>query len=71
MAPMISAIQRSSDRGACGIVFCALAPNLENGRFYRECKLAKDENEQVDKLAEDGALQKLWEVSEECEKKVV
>lgn len=55
---------RSASSGAQNIIQAVVEDenNLVNGGFYKECKLAVEENAKMDDMSEIG--QKLWEISE-------
>ena len=55
---------RSASSGAQNIIQAVVEDenNLVNGGFYKECKLAVEQNAKMDDMAEIG--QKLWEISE-------
>jgi hypothetical protein len=51
---------RSGEDGAQTIVYCAVAPDLENGGYYADCKRAKE----TDLVKDEKEAKKLWEESE-------
>jgi len=66
-APIMLAIMRGAARGACNIVHATTAEGLQNGGYYRECRLAEKEAAKIEKMAiEDGDGKRLWELSERC-----
>jgi len=67
LAPLFLAIMRGAARGACNIVHATTAEGLQNGGYYRECKLAEKENAKIEKMViEDGDGTRLWQLSERC-----
>ena len=56
---------RSAASGAQNIINAVVedADNLVNGGFYKECKLATQENSKIDNMKE--VSQELWQLSEE------
>ena len=55
---------RSAASGSQSIIHAIVEDqdNLVNGGFYKECKLASDEDGKMDGMADVGM--KLWEISE-------
>jgi len=62
--PIMLLFMRSASSGAQNIIQAVVEDenNLVNGGFYKECKLAAEQNAKMDDMAEIG--QKLWEISE-------
>ena len=62
--PLVLMAMRSAASGAQSIIQAVLEDENElvNGGFYKECKLAAEENAKMDELSEIG--QQLWEISE-------
>ncbi len=71
MAPFLFAMQRSGWRGACNITYASTAQGLESGSFYTECKLARKQTDEIEKMIRDGDGKKLWETSESCVSKAL
>ena len=55
---------RSAASGAQNIIHAVVEKedNLVNGGFYKECKLASDDNSKMDGMSDIGL--QLWELSE-------
>jgi len=64
-APIMFLFMRSAASGAQNIINAVVedADNLVNGGFYKECKLATQENSKIDNMKE--VSQELWQLSEE------
>lgn len=62
--PIMFLFMRSASSGAQNIIQAVVEDenNLVNGGFYKECKLAAEENAKMDDMSEIG--QQLWEISE-------
>ncbi len=66
MALVGFAFMRSAKRGACNITHAATANGLKSGAYYRECEIAEEETERIEKLFQAGDGKKLWKLTEKC-----